>query len=67
MIKTGVIKNHPVFKVLTANPTLLKSQTLQQQIALRSGELHAVNDALNAGSAPQDLATLPLTLFVYED
>lgn len=64
VIESGRLENEPHYAAAWALvPQHVRSAGFQR-LALMSAEVHVINDALNSGSNPKDLITLPPSLFL---
>ncbi|MBN1429958.1 MAG: hypothetical protein JXB07_16430 [Anaerolineae bacterium] len=64
LVESGRLSEEPYFTAAAQLAEKYAVSPAMRQIALCSAEVHAVNDALNAGSNPQDLSTGPTCMFV---
>jgi hypothetical protein len=64
LIESGLLSKEPFFIAATGLAKQYAISPTMQEIALCSAEVHAVNDALNAGSDSNDLATGPTCMFI---
>lgn len=61
LVERGTLSSNETFRqALSAS----KSASSFEHIALRSAEVNAINNALNAGSDPSDLVTAPVMIFL---
>jgi len=63
ILETGRLDEHPCFRAAHALLTPAPSKALFQALALRSSEVHSVNELLKKGSDPRDLKLAPVAMF----
>ena len=64
LVETGQLVNQPYFAAAMRLAEKYKSSPGYKQLILTSADVNAVNNALNAGSKPENLVTGPAALFM---
>lgn len=64
VVDAGKLSEEPHFTAATRLGKRYETQAGFKRLAAMSADFHAVNQALNAGSQPENLVTAPLVLFV---
>ena len=64
VVESGELSEEPCFAAATRALELFYRTPAFQRLALTSADVHAVNNALNAGSKPENLVTAPAFVFL---